>query len=212
MGTTLTPVVSQAILTALAARIANQDVFTAYDVTTDARDGTTDNVRHRDVRDIVANEFAVDQFPDDYNREAIELDVPGNPYAMVYFPDGKTAQDHPKAAQQIAQPQVAPPVAPIPPYVSQAQASSTTKQGGAVKDGDGFICSVTSKGVINIPHSIVSKVTPNGGSYDLQVGGSLICKRPDGDGRLRISSSKLGGGSQFRLEVSTHNTITIESA
>jgi hypothetical protein len=93
-----------------------------------------------------------------------------------------------------------------------ANAAPTAKLGGSVKDGNGYICSETSKGVINIPDVIVQGVTPNGGTYDIQIsGGSVIYKAPDGKGRLRIASSKLGGGSKFRLEV-VSNTINVEQA
>jgi hypothetical protein len=109
-------------------------------------------------------------------------------------------------AAQASQPTTSPAAA-----VSQSatSAASTTKQGGSVKDGNGFICTETSKGVINIPDAIVKAVTPNAGSYDIQIdGGSVIYKVADGKGRLRIASSKLGSGSKFRLEVVT-NTITV---
>lgn len=209
MSSTLTPTVSQIILTALTERIDSRSVFSAFDVTEDARKETKDNVYHNDVRDIVANEYAIaGEFPDDYCKEAIQLNIPsrGNPYAVVYFPDELSANDHPFATSNALQ-------APAPAAVSTPApaATSSPKQGGAVKDGDAFICTETSKGVINIPKVLTDKITPNGGSFDLQVGGKLICKKPDGEGRLRICSSRLGGGSKFKLEVSTHNTITIES-
>lgn len=203
-----TAVIAQEILDALQARIDNKSVFTAFDVTTDARDKTTDHISHRDVRRIVHEEFDTGQFPDTYNREDF-LSLKNGQTAMCYYPDGKSAADHPEALQ------VAPPIGQVPPYVKQAQASqaSSTKKGGSTKDGDAYICEATDRGVINIPKAIVDKVSIVGGNYDISINGTIVFKAPDGQGRLRISSSKLGGGSKFRMEVDTdNNTITVEQA
>lgn len=204
-----TATVAQEILDALQARIDNGSVFTAFDVTTDVRDSTRDRIKHRDVRRIVHEEYQTGQFPDNYNRvDGVELDVPSSPLVIVYYPDGKSASDHPKALRATA-----PQTATVgPPSVSQTTAP-VTKQGGHIKDGDGFICTETAKGVINIPDAIVKGVTPSGGTYDIIIGGSTVYKAPDGQGRLRISSSILGGGSKFKLTVNTNNnTIVVETA
>ena len=205
--------VAQYILNALTARIKDLSVFTAKDITDDARKETDENVKHQDVRRIVHEEFNTNQFPPEYNQEEF-LELKNGQTAICYYPDGKSAFDHPKAVGSVPVNQgyarndkvVTPPVA----------GNSTThvvsvplKKGGSVKDGSGFICSKTSKGVINIPDAIVKGVTPNGGTYDISVGGDVIYKTPDGQGRLRIASSKLGLGSKFRLEV-VNNTITVE--
>jgi len=205
----ITAVAAQRILDALLARIKNGSIFTAYDVTIDARDGTDDNIRHSDTRNIVHQEFTTGEFPDEYNREEF-LELKNGHVAICYYPDGKSAFDHPEAVanQSVAQAQQSA-TAPAP-IVATATTAPTTKLGGSVKDGGGYICSETKKGVINIPDAIVKAVTPNGGTYDIQIdGGGVIYKAPDGKGRLRIASSKLGGGSKFRLEVVT-NTITVE--
>lgn len=200
-----TAVIAQEILDALQARIDNKSVFTAFDVTTDARDKTTDHISHRDVRRIVHEEFDTGQFPDTYNREDF-LSLKNGQTAMCYYPDGKSAADHPEALQ------VAPPIGQVPPYVKQAQAAST-KKGGSTKDGDAYICEETSKGVINIPKALVDEVGSVGGNYDIDINGTIVFKAPDGQGRLRIASSKLGGGSKFRLKVDVaNNTITVEQA
>lgn len=213
MGTTLTATVSQAILTALAARIANQSVFTAYDITTDVRDGTDDNIRHGDVRDIVSNEFVTNQFPNEYNREAVELNVSGNPWAVIYYPDGKSVNDHPKVKQSIALPAQIVPTAPTTNSTPASHTvSSKTKQGGRIKDGDGFICNVTCDGRINIPKELYSRISANGGTFDVHFNGSILYKKPIGlEERLVLKKSELAGGKRFRVGVDmTANTITVE--
>jgi len=207
-----TATVAQHILNALAARIKNGSVFTAFDITTDARDATDENVKHGDTRNIVHQEYGAGEFPDNYNRDEF-LELKNGQAAICYYPDDKTSGDHPEAMYPLALP-----IGQAPASVQQVQAASPVsaapkaKQGGSVKDGNGFICTETSKGVINIPDDIVKAVTPNGGTYDIQIeGGGLICKVADGKGRLRIASSKLGSGSKFRLAVVT-NTITVEQA
>ncbi len=206
-----TATVAQEILDALQSRLDNGSVFTAFDVTGDVRDKNPgDKIKHRDVRRIVHEEYQTGQFPDNYNRQdGVELDVPQSPLVIVYYPDGKTALDHPKALQSTA-PQTA---TVAPPSVSRAATSTSSNKGGCVKDGNGFICSETSKGVINFPDAIVKAVTPSGGTYDIIIGGDTVYKAPDGQGRLRISSSKLGGGDRFKLTVDTsNNTIVVETA
>lgn len=205
-----TATIAQEILDALQTRIHNESVFTAFDVTTDVRDGNpNERIKHRDVRRIVHEEYQTGQFPSNYNREdGVELDVPQSPLVIVYYPDGKSASDHPKALR--TQPLTHGPI-PAPASASQASAP-TAKQGGSVKDGDGFICTETSKGVINIPTDIVDKAVIVGGTYDLSINGEIVYKKPDGQGRLRISSSKLGKGGRFKLTLDTNNTIVVEMA
>jgi hypothetical protein len=209
----ITAAASQYVLNALAALVEGKSVFTAHDVKVAARiktneDGNDEFIDHDEVRNIVHNEYGIGDFPDDYNREDF-LALTNGHTAICYYPDGKTAEDHPMAVQgQSAASQTTTSTTSPAQAVSQS-AAPTTKQGGSVKDGNGFICTETSKGVINIPDAIVKAITPNAGSYDISIeGGGVIYKAPDGKGRLRIASSKLGTGSKFRLEVVT-NTITV---
>jgi hypothetical protein len=212
----ITATASQHILTALLARIKNQSVFTAHDVKVDARDMTDENIRHDDVRSIVHNEYLTGEFPDEYNRDEF-LELKNGHHAVCYYPDGKTSGDHPMAMYPKAPPigqapaSITSPVAALNHAV--ANAAPKAKQGGSVKDGNGFICSETSKGVINIPKDIVDKATKSGDTYDIAInGGTVVYKAPDGKGRLRIASSKLGGGDKFRLEVSAAGVIIIVQA
>lgn len=204
----MTATVAQYILDALAARIKNLSVFTAFDVTSDARDLTDENVSHRDVRNIVHQEFQTGQFPPEYNQDSIELVVANNPLAIVYYPDGKSAYDHPLALQPSTP--AAPPV-PVTSVGSSIATPSIAKQGGHTKDGDGYICSVTADGRINLPQTLLSKVQDNGGTYDVAYNGGVLYKKPHSDGRIRVGKTELGGGSKFRVSVdTTANTIVVE--
>jgi hypothetical protein len=209
----ITATASQVVLNALAAMLEGKIVFTAHDVKMEARAktklaGTDEKIYHEDVRSIVHNEFLTGEFPDEYNRQD-QLELANGQIAICYYPDGKVAEDHPSAMYPTGS-QASPAISPAAAVSQSATITAPkAKQGGSVKDGNGFICTETSKGVINIPDAIVKAVTPNAGSYDIQIdGGGLIYKVADGKGRLRIASSKLGTGSKFRLEVVT-NTITV---
>lgn len=203
-----TAVVAQEILDSLQARIDNKSVFSAFDVTTDARDRTDDRISHRDVRNIVHNEFNTGQFPDDYNQDVIELDVPNNPQVIVYFPDGKSALDHPKALQPA-------PIATAPTgFAATSSQSSTptkTRKGGKTKDGDSYVCKATSEGRISIPYELLVQVKTQGGSYDIAYYGKTFYKKPNADGRVRIRTSELDNGTEFKIAVdTTYDTIVIE--
>ncbi len=200
-----TPVIAQVILDALSARLKNRSVFSAFDVTTDTRDGTTDRIDHSDVREIVRQEFGKGNFPDDYNQEAISLDIPGQSVAIVYFPDDKSALDHPRALQPTT-----PATSSAPTASPQAAQSSSPKQGGNTKDGDDFICRVTAEGRINVPNALLKQVTTvHGGSYDVSIGSKTLYITPNAEGRVRISKADLGSGDTFRVSV-FEDTISIE--
>lgn len=209
-----TTLAAQAILDALSNRIKNGSVFTAFDITTDARDGTDEKIRHRNVRDIVSNEFATSLFPAGYNKEAIELNVPGNPWAVVYYPDGKIAQDHSKAAQSSSA--AIPALGPIPSRVVAAKTAapkpSFTNQGGKTKDGDSFICKVTCDGRINVPKDLYSQISVHAGTFDVQFNSSILYKKPIGaKARLVLKKSELKGGTTFKVSVDVPaNTIIVE--
>lgn len=87
--------VATTIAEALQDKVNAGEVFTAYDVTLAARQVTSETVLHNDVRNIVSNAFITGEMGD-YNREMHEIDGSGGSRALVYFPDGKTAADHPK--------------------------------------------------------------------------------------------------------------------
>jgi hypothetical protein len=221
-----TMTVAQEILGALQARIANGSVFSAYDVTTDARDRTKENVSHREVRDIVHNEWITGQFPANYKMDVIELDVPNNPRVVVYFPDGKSASDHPKALK-VDNSQAAPatddneddggvplssfPGIPASSVSNWSHPTSTLKLGGHTKVGDTYVCNVTAEGRVTIPKQLLSKIQPVGGTYDVSFMGRVLYYQPNGDGRVRIAQSRLDDSSKFKVSVDVQkNLIMVE--
>jgi hypothetical protein len=201
-----TAIIAQEILDALQARVSNGSVFSAFDITTDARDGTDERINHKDVKRIVNREFGLGQFPG-YNKEVIQLDMMDNPNVIVYYPDGKSASDHPKALKQSA----IPTNIPVSPSDSSAPSTPKSFMGGNTKDGDEYICKVTAEGRVNIPENILRQVNAQGGTYDVWFQGKVLYKKPNTDGRLRIAKSELDGGDKFRVRViPANNTILIE--
>jgi len=196
-----TATIAQNILDALQARINNSSVFSAFDVTTDVRDGMGERVSHKDVRRIVSREFGTGQFPGYYNKEVIQLDIMDKPNVGVYYPDGKSASDHPKALKQ----------AVTPSSVPVSSGSSKSKMGGNTKDGHEYVCKATAEGRVNIPMTVLKQAHFQGGNYDIYFQGNIIYKKPNTDGRLRIVKSELGGGDTFRISVdSPTSNILIE--
>jgi len=209
-----TALAAQRILDALTNAIANGRVFTAFDITTDARDGTDERISHIDAREIVHNEFTTDEFPADYNQGNVVLDVSGQPTVIVYFPDGKSPEDHPKAVQTgtATLPSARIPVPSGSAAPSTPLTTTKTKLGGKTKDGDDFICNVTCDGRINVPKDLYSQVTAGGGTFDVKFDGSILYKKPIGsEERLVLKKSDLKGGTKFRVGVdTTANIITVE--
>lgn len=215
MSNNLTVAASQRILDALAARIANGSVFTAYDVTTDARDGTDDRIDHPDVQGIVHNEWMTGQFPSEYNRDdQVTLDkAPSQPLAIMYYPDSKNPQHHPLVSSSQVPSASGPMTGHYQPSPTAVPASVITppKKGGNVKIDDvTYECSVTAEGRINVPKSLLDQCDCIGGTYDVSVGSNTIYKAKNSDGRVRIRASELGGGSKFRVSVKTTTTKILE--
>lgn len=210
-----TATIAQSILDALSARQKNGSVFTAYDVTKDVRDGTQENIKHKEVQDIVHAEWNQVQFIAGYNRnDMVKLDkLVGSPWAIIYYPDGKSPSDHPLVTDTS---NPAPTVNPIPATsapIASVPKTTTPKLGGQVKDGDDFICSITTEGRIEIPGKLLSQANVVGGTYDVKFSGSAIYKAPNSEGRLRIHKSELGNGDTFRVSVDVDsNTINVEPA
>ena len=182
--------VATTIVEILEAKIQNQDVFTAFDITQEARAslGRGNNVPHYDVRNIVANEFNIGQMQD-YNREVHTLNLSDSPLALVYFPDGKLASDH------------------------HLVDDSPVCDGSTDGDDDDDVITMTAEGRIDIPQKLLNQVDAPGGSYDFSVGGIIYPKAPDKQGRVRFSLQSLGiSGGKARVTVDTvHNKIDIES-
>jgi hypothetical protein len=211
----ITATASQYVLNALLALLEGKSVFTAHDVSVAARaktnaDGSDEFIDHEEVRNIVHTEYSTGEFPDEYNKEEF-LALTNGHTAICYYPDGKTAEDHPMAVQgQTAITQQTSTTSPAQ-AVSQS-AAPKAKLGGKTKDGDGFIVNVTCDGRINIPKELKQQVTPDGGSYDVQFQGTILYKKPIGsEDRLVLKKSDLKGGEKFRIGVDvSSNTITVE--
>lgn len=192
------------ILAVLGTNVSNGEVFTAYDVTKGSRLLTDENVRSRDVREIVHNEWQTNQMQN-FNRELCTLNAPGNPQAFVYFPDGKASSDHPLVAPEVVD-----------------EDDDMTDDGGLSGDGDdgdddstdnGVVISVEGSGRINIPRKMLNQIVPTGGSYDFLVNGSLTCRKVNANGAIRFGLKALGfSGDKCRAEVSIgDNHITLSS-
>jgi len=206
----ITATASQFVLNALAAMLEGKRVFTAYDVTIDARDKTDERIDHEDVRGIVHNEFLTGEFPDEYNKQE-QLELNNNQVAICYYPDGKVAEDHPNAMYPAGSTAaVTSPAAAV--SQSATSAAPKTKLGGKTKDGDGFIVNVTCDGRINIPKELKSQVSADGGTFDVKFQGTVLYKKPIGsEDRLVLKKSELNGGDKFRIGVDvSSNTITVE--
>jgi hypothetical protein len=175
----------------------DDDVFTAFDITKEVRAKTSERISHNDVRRIVVNELAPNA---DYDKDLCVLNVPSNPTALVYFPDGKSATDHPLVS-----------------------AGTVVDDGTDVDDDDDDEeddnndladdeYELTSEGRVEIPKTILTQVTANAGSYDILVKGSLKCVTPNADGRVRVCLKQMGISDKVTLSVdSTNNTINITS-
>ncbi len=187
-----TVLVASTIIEVLDEKCKNQDVFTAFEVTKEARIKTSDTVLHKDVRGIVNNEFITSQMQN-YDRELCVLDMSGNPQALVYFPDGKSASEHSLVSDNTSV------------VIDDDNTDST------VNDPD--VYTLTAKGRINIPKKLVDKISSVAGSYDIFVNGDLKSTTPNKDGRVRLSLKKLGiSDSKVKITVDDNSdTISIET-
>ena len=193
--------VATSILETLEDFLLGKKVFTAYDVTIAARGKTSDNVKHVDVRGIVDNEF-ITQKMIGYDRELCTLNLGSSPQAQVYFPDTKSANDHPlvDGSSSVSTP------------VSQPTSQPTSTAPAVDLDDDEY--KTTKEGRIQIPRKVLKQVTPNAGSYDVQIsGGSLKCVCADARGDVRICLRQFGiDSAKVKLTVDTGaNTINLEA-
>ena len=175
----MTPDATQIVLDILEEFQDSNVVFTAYDITVEARERTDENIRHQEVRDIVHGEWDNSEFMPHMNQEEFaRLNVYGD-YAVVYYPDGKTAQDHPLAIKNV----VSQPTKP----------TSTSKMGGSYPKADGStVVKATAEGRINIPQKMVDEVAPNSHAVYVEVNGRSFGYDHDADGRYRLTLSQIG--------------------
>jgi len=197
--------IANAIVELLEQKVLDGEVFTAFDLTSAVRATTDDNVRHSDVRNIVGNEFVTSQMAG-YERELCTLNLSNSPQAFVYFPDTKSASDHPLVLD-IGVPVSQPVSQPISQPISQPVATNITV------DLDVDEVATTKEGRVQIPRSLTSQVTPNGGSIDVLINGTLKCATKDARGDVRICLRQFGiTDSKVKVTVdSANNTINVET-
>jgi hypothetical protein len=197
--------VAQTIIEVLEQMALDGKVFTAYDVTVGARSATTETVLHDDVRGIVENEFVTSQLAS-YDRELCSLNLSGNPEAFVYFPAGKSASDHVLVDDgYTAQ------AASSAPVVSTVSTHSVSVPVTVDLDDDEY--KTRKDGRIQIPAKLYAQVTPNAGSYDILINGSLKCASTNARDELRIGLKQFGiKDSKVKVTVdTTANTIVVET-
>ena len=197
-----TATVAQVILDSLNKMTSAGKVFTAYDVTVEARKQTRDNIRHNDVRKIVGQEFGTNQMPANYLREQTLLETDAGPQlVLVYFPDDKDESDHPKAIKDEEEDNI---------FLTP---SSVVFQAHKAIDDSEIIVEPTKEGRINIPKKIIDKVIPDNGFYDIVFLGKIIHRCKNQDGRMRIHRHWIGNGVGTKFKVvyiSGTNSIGIE--
>ena len=195
--------VAQTIIEVLEQMALDGKVFTAYDVTIGTRAVTDETVLHDDVRGVVENEFVTQQLST-YDRELCTLNLSGNHQAFVYFPAGKSASEHALVDDGYTnQP------ASSAPAVSAVSTPASTP----IVDLDDDEYKTRKDGRIQIPVKLYAQVTPNAGSYDILVNGSLKCASTNARDELRIGLRQFGiKDSKVKVTVDvTANTIVIET-
>lgn len=196
--------VANLIIEVLDEKLQNGEVFTAFEITEAARlvenqKATPEKIIHNDVRNIVNNAFAAGDMngkgPDNYERELCTLDLSCSPQAFVYFPDTKSANDH----------------SLVNGHTPVASSISIPASTASVVDLDDDEYATRKDGRIQIPAKLFAQVTPNAGSYDVLVNGTLKCASKNAKGEMRVGLRQFGiTDSKVKVTVDTNNnTINI---
>jgi hypothetical protein len=194
-----TTLVANLIIEVMDEKLQNGEVFTAYDITMAARAATSDTFSHGDVRNIVNNAFITgdmaDKGPDEYERELCTLNLSDSPQAFVYFPDTKSANDH----------------SLVDGHTPVASSVSIPASTASVVDLDDDEYATRKDGRIQIPAKLFAQVTPNAGTYDVLVNGTLKCASKNAKGEIRVGLRQFGiRDSKVKITVDTsNNTINI---
>lgn len=177
-------------------------VFTAYDVTVEARKRTSHNVRHSDVRiavpGIINNDPAGAAL---YMMSPINLDIPskGNPQVIVHHPLGVDPSTHPLALKvNVSLDPATPPVTTVDVPVDQETDADPF---------DGKEVSVTVEGRLTIPSKILSNVKRFGDSYDISFLGNVVSRIPDKDGRVRLGKKVIKDNKADKYRVSFNDNL-----
>ena len=174
--------------------VRDEKVFTVFDVTKEARNISTNNVPHRDVKKAVVNAFITGQMVN-YNREVCTLNAADSPQAMVYFPAGKSATDHPKVESD------------------EASVDDDEDIEDEVDTDDENVIKATKEGRVNIPKKILDKAELDGDSaFAFMVNGHMIYRKLTKEGTIRFSLAKLGfDGGKCRVTLNNSGIIFLEA-
>jgi len=188
--------VADSIIKALELKVQNGEVFTAFDITKEVRNSSADKVPHRDVRNIIINELATGGMPN-YDRELCTLDkISSSPEAFVYFPDGKSAQDHKDVSS-----------------TDNTDNTDSDPDDEDVVDLGNDEYPTTKEGRVQIPRKLLAQVNCSCGSYDVLICGTPKSAIQDARGDVRVCLKQFGiTDSKVKLTVDSTNTaILIET-
>jgi len=164
----------------------DEKVFTAFDVTVEARTRTPDKISHRDTRRILNGEFG-QMVAEGWDRELLPLNVKGNPSAFVYSADGHLADEH-------------------------SLVTATTDEDDEdedVEDGE-IVCTLTAKKRLNIPKNLLSQLDLSSGSVDVQFNNDTIYGKVENDGRVRLSLKQFNvSKDSVKVSVLDNKTLVV---
>jgi len=189
-------------------KFTNEDkVFSAYDVTKEVnKNGPV--ARHYKIKSLVHGIFQAGEMNgDNYNRELITLDV-GNDDAdaFVYYPNSKTAYDHPLAKSQTV---TAVDNGDGVPTLDLDDLDDDTDDED--EDDDSEIVAtvtVTNENRIQIPRKVLKGLYTNDSSYHISCGGKLYVKSAEADGRIRITDTSYLPKTRVNIAIQ-HNTVIV---
>jgi len=188
------PNIRKLILDILDEYVAEERIFTSFDITKEVRSRTIEKVLHRDVKKEI-EKFWSNAI--DYKRVLAAINVIHNPQVFIYAPINRDINDHPMVIKEEEK---------FIDYDEDVIDNSTI----SIKDEN--IVKLTAENRLNIPKKFLDRVSPVGGSYDIIINGSLIPHKPDINGRVRIGLTKLGIKSEkCRIEIDNEsNSINIQ--
>ena len=216
--------VHQEVATVLTEKVGNRESFTAYEITQEARRrvGRDTNIGHREVRDFVRNDFSIegDCFSPDYRMTPVELNVDGNPEALMYHPPENDPCDHPLVDCVQGQRQSdatdgdtddSDDDTDEEDQIGDTASVSAYDDSTCTQPDGSFVGKVNKGNELVVPMNLLSKITVSAGSYDVIIGGNTNPRKPEKDGRVRIHRKWLNStADKFTISVDTSaNTITI---
>ncbi len=204
-GNVVTQEVTDSIEEVINGFVAEDKVFTAFDVTKVVnKDGQV--AKHYQIKSTVHSLYMCGRLGNNmYSRELVTLDL-GNDDAdaFVYFPHSKTAYDHPLAKSQTVQ---------AVNDGSSVPVLDLDSVGVDVDaDDDSVTVIVTDEHRIQIPREVLSQITVGASrTYDISCNGGISCRKAESDGRVRITEASFPAGARLNVKVE-NNTIHISPA